>query len=146
MRKNGASYRKLLRKLLAAVLSENPSESDISNLAEQLRHGQLPYELAEILERLVQTGGMFGSEIEDNDIGHLLFMVKNRGMKKEELINVMSALSGGHFRPSSRDPIIQIVTEFVAVAPENDLMKFREILESYRPGDEYLEGLSRGNR
>jgi len=143
MRISASTQRRQVRRLLAAILSQDPSESELAALAEQLRQGRLAYELAEAIEGLLRFGRHSGFDNEFVEVEELEKLVKLNGMRKEELVNIVRSLSEGGPWISGSATIRAILSSFVETAAESQLLKLRDTIQAYQQSDEYLRGVSK---
>lgn len=143
MRMNNTTYRRQLRRLLAAILSQDPSEVDLASLAEQLRQGRLAYDLADAIEGLLRHARHSGFESEFVEVEELERIMKQQGMRKEELVSTIRSLSDGGPWVSGNGTIRAILSSFVETSTERQVLKLRDVIQSFQQSDDYLKGVSK---
>lgn len=143
MRMSSTTYRRQLRRLLAAVLSQDPSEAELTSLAEQLRQGRLAYDLSDAIESLLRHARHSGLENEFIEVEELERIMKQQGMRKEELVSTIRSLSDGGPWVSGNGTIRSILSNFIETSSERQVLKLRDVILSFQQSDDYLKGVSK---
>ena len=135
-------YKNLLRAVYSGIISSPLNHSELRLLAEELRRGRLPDELAYMLE---QTSRHFASDSQERSRGDDREMIiertlKNRKISRDSLLNIMKSI--GYTNNPGNSSIRTLIRDFVSETSPAKIQQLLEILESASTGDEYLAGIS----
>jgi hypothetical protein len=135
-------YRQILRSLLATILQSGLSVADLHSLADELRRGQLPDELAFMLDQVLFHLGEPTSASVTSELKSLERLVKEKRLSKSSLGSVMTSISAGSTTVDSSGSVRQMLQEFLSFATSAQIEKLREILLSPGRLDPFLKGIS----
>jgi hypothetical protein len=141
-------YRSILRTMLGAVLQSNLSSSDLNYLSNELRRGQLPDELAFMID---QMGSHFrdepASRNQNSYVSAAESRIKSKRLPKDSLINIISSISNGDsFSINKNLTVREILERFFDSTSPNKADQLIEILDASGTSDPYLRGISETRR
>lgn len=133
-------YKSLLRTVYSGIVGSRLTPTELSALAEELRRGRFPDELAYMLDQVTRHLVVEGDGNDDDNVIEAERLVKLRKVSRSALYNILLSLGG---RPAPASSTIRtLLRDFVSEASPTATRKLLEILNSKSDGDSFLAGIS----
>lgn len=134
-------YRILLRSIYTAVIGSGLSPKDLRSLAEELRRGRLPDELAYMVDQACQHFLADYDEADDQGlIANAEVLIKERKLGRSGVVSILQSL--GAPKPASGASIRKMLVDFNSSVPPTRFRKLIDVLESSSDSDAFLAGIS----
>lgn len=137
-------YRSFLRSLYTAILQTNLSSNELRQLAEELRRGRLPDELAYMLDKASDHFQVADRRDDRDDLVHQAErLIKEKKIARTALINVIRSFDDPSLSAGiSTSSVRTILDRFFDSAKASQAKKLMEVLSSLSAPDPYLKGIS----
>jgi hypothetical protein len=131
-------YRNLLRTLFGLVVRSDLGGTDLRVLADELRRGQLPDELAYMLDKVAPHFGDPAREV-SKELRELERLIRDKNISKSTLSNIMTSMDSAPVRGAT---VRRMLQDFLGTSSAHQIDKLRDTLMSMTGPDPFLKGIA----